>query len=440
MGLLGDVLPYIYSRGNALKRQLYDFVQNPREGLLNIADNVGRDIQGARRLVSEAADESSANLKAGRGMFEGPANSLLAQKVADSYNPGGIFVGQRAQTFNNAAAKQFEQLEKGGTAKAEAWRQTGTMRLPEGPIAQEVSDHASSMRGNPQARTVGEAFSHPELYAAYPAIARYPFGVENLGPGIRGALDPDTNLVRLSPGLTPAEQRSTILHELNHAVQFLEPGFGKGGNFATAKREVSKNKTQAQAPFFADKFRWEEGLAEMGPASKGLYIKQLEELSQKQGIKPSRIHNLSDWYQYANEIRARQGAAPTKAGAERDAWYQGAAQYILNKNLDDLLTPWPYDPRSQMTVEELKRQYQRGSRKMAASQDGMRTYTQIGDRYRAIQGMSDGDAYLRLPGEAMSRLTQTRQNHTPEMRSIMFPLDELDIPLREYAGGGLLNP
>lgn len=350
-----------------------------------------------------------------------------------------IFIGAKAKNWDKVAAEAAVALEKAGGKAEDIWRQTKTMRLPEGKLAQEISDHSAVMRNNPNARTIGEAIDHPELFKAYPELANRPFGIEDLGPTVRGSLDPYTDKITLSSKLAPADQRSTMVHELNHAAQEIE-GFGRGGSRATATRDISQNMMQAQAPYREDMWKYQAGMAEMGPASKGLYFKKLEALTQKNNIKPSDVNNMSDWYQYANDIRSKYGAPPTKPGAARDAWYQNAADFILQKNLAELKTPWSADPRSQMTVKELENQYRRGSRKMAAAQEGNRAFSEIEDRYKAILKMPDYEQYLRLPGEAMSRLAQNRLDYTPELRDVLFPLRELDIPLREYGGGGLLKP
>jgi GNAT superfamily N-acetyltransferase len=59
-GLLGDVLPYVYSRGNALRRGLLDFAQNPLESLQQTAGLLvdrGREQQNVlARAFSDPSD------------------------------------------------------------------------------------------------------------------------------------------------------------------------------------------------------------------------------------------------------------------------------------------------------------------------------------------------------------------------------------------------
>lgn len=76
--------------------------------------------------------------------------------------------------------------------------------------------------------TVGDIFHHPELFAAYPDIAKipvYPLSPELKGKAI-GAFS--NNHIELSP-LQPEDLRQVMLHELQHVVQAKE-GFARGGS------------------------------------------------------------------------------------------------------------------------------------------------------------------------------------------------------------------
>ena len=87
-GLLGDVLPYIYQRANALKRGIGDFVSDPM-GSIAQGVNYANDRAGGLLEATRAASEESA---AGGGLMYGPANKKLAGILANAYNPMGITV------------------------------------------------------------------------------------------------------------------------------------------------------------------------------------------------------------------------------------------------------------------------------------------------------------------------------------------------------------
>lgn len=420
---------------------------NPLPGLLSeIADwynrndigtkLVGGGVRGAatRGLLGMDAPKEATPIQ--REVYENAARAAAPALGAGK----AIFIGAKAKTWNKANADKFLELEKQGVKTDEAWRQTQTMRLPEGPLAQEISDHAAKMTGNSNARTVGEAFDHPELYAAYPEMANYPFTTRSTYPGARGSFDPQTKEVFINPLLDASNQRSSMVHELTHGVQHNE-GFGTGGNPRTAFNELQKYKNEALSPYVNDSLEFDTWSRRRGELGRALYQQKLDEMTRKSGIKPSSVHNLADWYQYSNEIRSIYGAEPKRAGPQRDAWLQNAAKYILDKNTQGMSDPWnsPYRPGG-MPSDELKKAYRSADRKAEKHADGAKTYNGIDARYKKIGSMSDFQVYERLPGEAMARLSQTRIDKTPQERGLIYAMDELDIPLSEYGAGGLLKP
>lgn len=80
-GLLGDVLPYVYSRADALKRRVGGLLSDPI-GTLTQAVNDANDRAGGLLSMTDAATKE--------GMQYGPATRSLAQSIADSYNPVGM--------------------------------------------------------------------------------------------------------------------------------------------------------------------------------------------------------------------------------------------------------------------------------------------------------------------------------------------------------------
>ena len=87
-GLLGDVLPYIYQRANALKRGIGDFVADPM-GSIAQGVNYANDRAGGLLAATRAATDESI---ASGGLMYGPANQKLAGILANAYNPMGITV------------------------------------------------------------------------------------------------------------------------------------------------------------------------------------------------------------------------------------------------------------------------------------------------------------------------------------------------------------
>jgi hypothetical protein len=76
-GLLGDVLPWVYSKGNALRGLL----SNPVESAQNAVADANTRAGGLLDLTRQATNE---------GMAYGPATNALAGLLGDSFNPAGM--------------------------------------------------------------------------------------------------------------------------------------------------------------------------------------------------------------------------------------------------------------------------------------------------------------------------------------------------------------
>jgi hypothetical protein len=89
--------------------------------------------------------------------------------------------------------------------------------------------------------TLAERLEHPALYEAYPQLKD--MDVRLVEPdvlrGARGQLDPATMTISIDRTLPDEEALSVLLHEAQHGVQDLEPGFSKGGSVAGAPGRVA---------------------------------------------------------------------------------------------------------------------------------------------------------------------------------------------------------
>lgn len=194
-----------------------------------------------RGLVSALKSEPS------RRMVEGLVDGMGARPK--------IFAGEGAKTADMQALAKAQQLEKAGTPERAIWSDTGWFRGADGKWRFEIDD--SGARFNPSTvnggivenaltvgapgvnagPTVGPGISnflhHPALYEAYgDALPRNTFlGNKNtlFGDGVQGAFDAAADSVTLNAPVQPRDGRSTLLHELQHAVQQRE-GFANGGN------------------------------------------------------------------------------------------------------------------------------------------------------------------------------------------------------------------
>jgi hypothetical protein len=94
---------------------------------------------------------------------------------------------------------------------------------------------------------LGERYPHQALYEAYPELKDFKVELVDASAigGARGQLDPFTKTIRLDRNLSEEEMPSVLLHEAQHGVQDIEPGFSKGGTTEAAASRVEAATTGA---------------------------------------------------------------------------------------------------------------------------------------------------------------------------------------------------
>ena len=157
----------------------------------------------------------------------------------------GMFIGKNARTWDSIAAAKALEMEKAGVDAKTIWQQTGTWKAPDGMWRQEIPDTSAGFRMDFNSAApsksnayspmkdipIGGAFNHADLYQAYPDILRT--GRMEVAKSRdwmpetsnSGSLRGNQLTVR---DKTEAGARSTVLHELQHAIQQRE-GFARGG-------------------------------------------------------------------------------------------------------------------------------------------------------------------------------------------------------------------
>jgi hypothetical protein len=115
-------------------------------------------------------------------------------------------------------------------------RQTPVSMMERAHLYKQMAERESMGQG-----TLGERYPHPELYEAYPKMRNYK--VELVDPdrlgGASGEFDPVRKKIRIDQTLPEDRVASTLLHEVQHAIQDRERGFSLGGNPETAGNRVS---------------------------------------------------------------------------------------------------------------------------------------------------------------------------------------------------------
>lgn len=308
----------------------------------------------------------------------------------------GMFVGAGSKAFDKAMAFTASKLEKKGATPQEIWKETGTVRGPDGLWRQEISDAEAKFVTAPEMldkaallkQGIAEnkqkikeskeypdlfpkelskaqkalreenkankeladtyqynqaftgspanlAIEHPELYKAYPDLADVRVMQGTYNPSFLGSFSPKYNAIEVTEKGLNYDPRSTALHEMQHAIQEQE-GFAVGGNVDTMARLKSTVMNK---------------IGDLN-SQMGLYVKAM------------------------------------------DASTDPAEKALLRQQYD------------------------------AVMEERMKLVP-----FAQLEPM---DAYRALMGEAEARLTQTRRDLTPEQRKQYFPFEMQDKDLNPY--------
>ena len=186
------------------------------------------------------------------------------------------WIGPNANTWDPAQAQLFRKMEKLGYSKEKIFSQTGTIRMNNGKLAQEINDKDQTW--NPEylndngglnmyvynndsfgdlkgAVKLGDLLDHPGLFNAYPQLKDTPVILDKSGLIGGGSYNYNTGLIKLNVGDgngnaiglnkgAMGDILDTLTHEIGHAIQHGPEvnHFSKGGNPASSQiQKIGKN-------------------------------------------------------------------------------------------------------------------------------------------------------------------------------------------------------
>ena len=367
----------------------------------------------------------------------------------------GMFVGKGSKTWDALQASKAMQLEKAGVDARKIWAETGTWKAPDGKWRQEIPDNTANVLnfGKNQEGKMFQTLDHQGLYDAYPAQQytnakitsestlpahlQKTFSNERSGAYLHNGIDGDPLIE--ATAYTPDNAKSTLLHELQHAVQAKE-GWVNGGNPDAASFLLKNARDDALSKFGGIKTSMDDLNWRAGELSSAKYLKTLQDLSAKSNIKPSQITNLSPWYEYSDDIRSALGPMPKKAGSSRDNWLNGAASIMYRKEFQKAGMP-EYRLRDYLEkdAKTLKSEYRKIDRERQKKLPQAKEFYGTEKKFDDISKLSNHEQYLRIAGEAEARATQARMPLDAAQRRATFPADSYDVPLNQLILRGLVN-
>lgn len=147
----------------------------------------------------------------------------------------GTFIGPKAATWDKEKAALAQQLLDSGADPKQVWKHLTIGKMPGGHLFSEIDDSVSSlnMMNIPETgdnlTTIGKSLNHPNLIKQYDFIKEFPVDYHQ-GPNQfnRGSLNGGENGFMSVYGQNE-NAKSTVFHELQHAIQDIE-GWPTGGS------------------------------------------------------------------------------------------------------------------------------------------------------------------------------------------------------------------
>jgi len=210
-----------------------------------------------------------------------PKLNPLAAEMLDKGNLLAMFLGPGAKIANRPALARAQQKAAAGVPREQIWKEDGWFQGPDGKWRFEVDDSAFRYAGG--TGRLGDVAPHPAMNAAYPDTARIAVGAlpadgvktGSYTPRRDGALtlwDRVTGRAPAAIAVGPATPRTSILHEMQHAVDDIEGAIPRSKNpYGTAApsdvASLARSREYVDAPFEMIA-RATEGRANLGQAQR----------------------------------------------------------------------------------------------------------------------------------------------------------------------------
>ena len=382
-GLLGGVLPAIYSKADELKRGVYGLLTNPQEQAQRAAQSLLQSRAERQALMGQAfANPDRPFQVTDRNAMAQLGSDVLTGEIGIA--PVGMFIGQGSKLWKPEQAFKAAKMEKQGKTPQEIWKETGTVKAPDGNWRQEISDKEAVALMKPQSGNMEylDKYSQ-ELYGV--PYGRLPFGEKGLG-----------------------EQRQTVADLASAEMK----KFDKVGT-SLKHDELYKSYDDLKDLDLYQSYATNRSGAYHDNRGNP-YITM--EAPNADELKSGLLHELQ------HGIQVKEGWA---RGGSPEEFLQPNKQQLndLSKQLNELALA-----RKELSPEYIELQ---------KTWDKMRLENPPRTTDEAME------MYKRLFGEAEARLTQERITLTPEQRLEYFPYNQgqygLDVPFNELVVKGLLE-
>lgn len=378
------------------------------------------------------------------------------------------FAGIRAETASLESLQEAKNLqEKGDTTNEAIRRRTGWFKGVDDRWRFEISDDEATiglqLDSVPSGMTVelSEVLDHSKLFAAYPDLADLKV---TLDPDLEflGSYHPSNDTISLQTGRSEENTLSTLLHEVQHAIQERE-NFARGGSpdeeftgfiKASLKRVEDREVSRLEDWEWLNKWKIDEAAEASDTAQQGLLYKSMTKLMEYANHeRPSSvfrlIRNEVQWI-YSDRFRDDNGRALDDRVLEIERSFYGIPKRGPKRNeaIGDIafktaqLLRDHIDPDKLRTFREDERtlngMLKALEREASRKRKELEPQREIKERKRAATTLRERtkfktpyQIYRALAGEIEARTTQARQALTEEERQARPVTADMDVPPEE---------
>jgi hypothetical protein len=252
-------------------------------GFVGLSPEAIRENESTQKVIQTKLGVSPTESNFGFKLEKIPDNVLKQKLTPDEYtkvrgymsskilNIGGLTAGVEAKGFGNASNKftgAFDQKPRFEISDLSA-------KIKTSKLGQAVNEGITRL---------GNILDHKGLFDNYPHFKdlRINFGATEMGS--KAQFDPNTFSITVNKDLSRGDLRSSILHEVQHAIQEVE-GFAKGGLPKDASPEASRIYKNLAGEIEARAVQAREGMT----AAQRKATPFFEDIMKRENINPSEV-------------------------------------------------------------------------------------------------------------------------------------------------------
>lgn len=378
------------------------------------------------------------------------------------------FAGQNARTANTDGMREAESLLKSGKSSEFVRQKTGWHVGADGMWRFEIADNDAKLTidklsdwkkkelkaGYLVSARLDLLLDHPRLYEAYPDLADMTVTFTKDNGDYHGVYYSRWNSIEIANSGDHEQMLSTLLHEVQHAIQFREK-FANGGNtdreFTDSVRSAlltKRNQSKGDIEYWNHLNKWKVDNAQQASevASYGLMYESAQRLiDYSRRDSPSGvfrlIRNEMQWLYHekfygnreANDIQRLFYDMPKRHNAQkRNAYIRNmafdAGRFILDQIPADLKEQFKNDPRTMKgMLKALARESEKARQQLEPLRKLQDESRALGEVQDAHQYSSPYQVYRALAGEVEARNTQKRQSMDDAQRRETSPRQTQDV-------------